>query len=311
MLRYISQRLVQAIPVLFAISIVVFGILYLLPGDPVGAMLAGSGASGETIARLREQMGLDEPVTTQYLRFITHALRGDLGTSLTWREPVARLIRERFPYTVELAAAAFLIAVALGVSLGIVAALRQNTWVDTASMLLAIAGVSMPQFLLGLLLIFLFSFRLGWFPATGQGGLSRLVLPAAVLGFGSAALIARMVRSSMLDVLRQDYVVTARGKGLRERAVMARHALKNALIPVVTMLGLQVGWLLGGAVVTETVFARPGIGRLLVDAILTQDFPVVQGTVLFITFTYVVVNLLVDVSYALIDPRIRHGGWTG
>ena len=253
-------------------------------------------------------MGLDEPVYTQYFRFITNALQGDLGTSFAQNQPVSRLIREHFPYTVELAATSFLIAVTLGVSLGILAALRQNTWVDTVSMLIAIAGVSIPQFLLGLILIFVFSFRLGWFPATGQGGISRLVLPAAVLGFGSAALIARMVRSSMLEVLRQDYLVTARGKGLRERLVITRHVLKNALIPVVTVLGLQIGWLLGGAVVTETIFARPGIGRLLVDAILTQDFPVVQGAVLFITFTYVIVNLLVDVSYALIDPRIRYGG---
>ena len=308
MLRYVAQRLLQAIPVLLGVSILVFGILYLLPGDPVSAMLAGSGASAETIADLRRQLGLDEPVPVQYARFLAHAIQGDFGRSFTQNRAVGALIWEQFPRTLELAAAALLIGIALGFSLGIAAAVRHKTWVDTISMAVALVGVSVPQFFLGLVLIFLFSYRLGWFPVTGQGGLARLVLPATVLGLGSAALIARLVRASMLDVLRQDYLVTARGKGLPEKVVILRHALRNALIPVVTALGLQIGWLLGGAVVTEVVFARPGIGRLLVDAILAQDFPLVQGTVLFVVFIYVVVNLLVDISYAIIDPRIRYDG---
>ncbi|MCC7354615.1 MAG: ABC transporter permease [Anaerolineae bacterium] len=308
MFRFAAQRLVQAIPVLVGVSIAVFGVLYLLPGDPVSAMLAGSGASAETIAGLRRQLGLDEPVPVQYLRFLAHALQGDLGRSFTQNRPVTALIWEQFPHTLALAAAALLIGVTLGFGLGIVAAVRHKTWIDTVSMAVTLLGISMPQFFLGLVLIFIFSYRLGWFPVTGQGGLARLVLPATVLGLGSATLIARLVRASMLDVLRQDYLVTARSKGLPEKVVILRHALRNALIPVVTVLGLQIGWLLGGAVVTEVVFARPGIGRLLVDAILAQDFPLVQGTVLFVVFIYVVVNLFVDVSYAIIDPRIRYDG---
>jgi peptide/nickel transport system permease protein len=219
---------------------------------------------------------------------------------------VSALIGEQFPHTVELAAASLLIGIVLGFALGIVAAAYHKTWLDTVSTGAALLGISVPQFFLGLVLILIFSYRLGWFPVTGQGGLARLVLPATVLGLGSAAFFARLVRTNLLETMRQDYVTTARSKGLPERVVLLRHALRNALIPVITALGLQVGWLLSGAAVTEVVFARPGIGRLLVDAILAQDFPLVQGIILFVTFIYVLVNLLVDIGYAVVDPRIRH-----
>jgi peptide/nickel transport system permease protein len=305
-LRYVAQRLIQAIPILLGVSIVVFGVLYLLPGDPVSAMLAGSGASAETIAGVRREMGLDQPIVVQYGRFLSRALRGDFGRSFTQRRPVSALIGEQFPHTVELAAASLLIGIVLGFALGIAAAAYHKTWLDTVSTGAALLGISVPQFFLGLVLILIFSYRLGWFPVTGQGGLARLVLPATVLGLGSAAFFARLVRTNLLETMRQDYVTTARSKGLPERVVLLRHALRNALIPVITALGLQVGWLLSGAAVTEVVFARPGIGRLLVDAILAQDFPLVQGIILFITFVYVLVNLLVDIGYAVVDPRIRH-----
>ncbi len=306
MLRYVAQRLIQAIPILLGVSIVVFGVLYLLPGDPVSAMLAGSGASAETIAGVRREMGLDQPIVVQYGRFLSRALRGDFGRSFTQRRPVSALIGEQFPRTLELAAASLLIGIVLGFALGIVAAAYHKTWLDTVSTGAALLGISVPQFFLGLVLILIFSYRLGWFPVTGQGGLARLVLPATVLGLGSAAFFARLVRTNLLETMRQDYVTTARSKGLPERVVLLRHALRNALIPVITALGLQVGWLLSGAAVTEVVFARPGIGRLLVDAILAQDFPLVQGIILFVTFIYVLVNLLVDIGYAVVDPRIRH-----
>ena len=306
MLRYVAQRLIQAIPILLGVSIVVFGVLYLLPGDPVSAMLAGSGASAETIAGVRREMGLDQPIVVQYGRFLSRALRGDFGRSFTQRRPVSALIGEQFPRTLELAAASLLIGIVLGFALGIVAAAYHKTWLDTVSTGAALLGISVPQFFLGLVLILIFSYRLGWFPVTGQGGLARLVLPATVLGLGSAAFFARLVRTNLLETMRQDYVTTARSKGLPERVVLLRHALRNALIPVITALGLQVGWLLSGAAVTEVVFARPGIGRLLVEAILAQDFPLVQGIILFVTFIYVLVNLLVDIGYAVVDPRIRH-----
>lgn len=305
MIGFIQRRLLLAIPTVFAVSIAVFLMLHLIPGDPASIYLGENLATPERLERIRQEMGLDRPLHVQYLDFVGRALQGDLGRSLQNDRPVALDIAERLPRTVELAAAAFLVSVVFGVSLGILSALRHNTWVDTLAMLVALVGVSMPIFWLGLLAILVFSIQLGWFPVTGQQGIASLVLPAAVLGIVSSATLARLVRSSMLEVLRQEYVTTARSKGLARRVVIWRHAFKNALIPVVTVLGLEVGSLLSGAVITETVFARPGIGKLVVDSIQSKDFTVVQGTILLIAVTYVLVNLIVDVSYAFLDPRIR------
>jgi peptide/nickel transport system permease protein len=306
MLSYISQRLLQAIPVLIGISVLTFLMLHLVPGDPVLIFAGDKPMTEERAAELRHQLGLDRPLWVQYWDYASHALRGDLGRGLRSQRPVLDSIVEALPSTLELTFAALLVAAIVGVILGIIAAVAHSTWLDTAAMSFALLGVSVPVFYSSLLLILFFSFRLGWFPATGQGGLERLVLPATALGLASAAALARLVRSSMLEVLSQEYIVTARAKGLARGAVIMRHALKNALIPTVTMLGLQLGALLGGAVVTETIFSRPGLGRLAIDAIAGRDFPLIQGTVLFAAVTYVLVNLVVDVLYAAIDPRIRY-----
>ncbi len=293
-------------PVLLGISIAVFLMMHLVPGDPAKMMLGELAVNKDVVDNLRHQLGLDDPVPVQYWRFLTGVLHGDLGRSILENQPVARMIWEALPSTLELTLSGLGIAVLLGVILGITAAVRQHTWVDNASMVLALWGVSMPTFWMGLLLIFLFSLKLGWLPATGQGGFARLIMPAFTLGYVAAAVIARLVRSSMLEVLRQDYVRTARAKGLADRLVIYRHALKNALIPVVTVLGLQFGALLGGAVIIETVFSRPGVGRLAVTSILSKDFQVTQGTVLMSAVFYTLVNMIVDFSYALLDPRIRY-----
>ena len=306
MLRYIIQRLLQLIPILIGISVLTFLMLHLIPGDPVLIFAGDKPMTEERAAEIRHQLGLDRPLWVQYGDYAAHAVRGDLGRGLRSQRPVLDSILEVAPGTTQLTLAALALATILGMTLGILAALARGTWLDTAAMTFAILGVSMPVFYSSLLMILLFSFTLGWLPATGQGGVARLVMPATALGMISAAVLARLVRSGMLAVLRQEYVVTARAKGLAPRAVVLRHALKNALIPAVTMLGLQLGALLGGAVVTETIFSRPGVGRLAVEAILSRDFPLVQGTVLFAATTYVLVNLVVDVSYAAIDPRVRY-----
>jgi ABC-type dipeptide/oligopeptide/nickel transport system permease component len=303
---YITQRLLQAVPVLVGVSVLSFLMLHLVPGDPVQIFAGDKPLTPERAAELRHAYGLDRPLVVQYWDYASHAVRGDLGVGLRSQRPVLDSILEVLPGTAQLTLAALLIAAILGIGLGILAAVAHGTWLDTAVMAVAMLGISTPVFYSALLLILFFSFTLTWFPATGQGGLERLVLPATALGLSSAAVLARLVRSSMLDVLHQEYVVTARAKGLAPALVLMRHALKNALIPAVTMLGLQLGALLGGAVVTETIFSRPGVGRLAVDAILNRDFPLVQGTVLFAAATYVLVNLAVDVSYAVIDPRIRY-----
>jgi peptide/nickel transport system permease protein len=306
MLHYIERRLVLSIPILVLISAVVFVIMHILPGDPVRTMLAGQPVSGEIIEQLREEYGLNDPLLVQYGHFVGDALRGDLGHSIKTKQPVTEAILQQFPSTLQLTLAGMAVAIVIGVISGVVAATHQGSWIDAASMFFALLGVSMPSFWLALLLLFLFSFKLGWFPAVGVGSWKHLVLPAIVLGVGEAAIIARLVRTSMVEVMRQEYVTVARAKGLAYRTVVYRHALRNAMIPVITVLGLQYGYLLGGAVVIETVFARQGIGRLAVDAILAKDFPMVQGTVLFAAAIYVLVNLVVDISYAWFDPRIHY-----
>jgi peptide/nickel transport system permease protein len=306
MITYIAQRLVHAVPVLVGISVLSFLMLHLIPGDPVSVFAGDKPLTPERATELRHQYGLDRPLVVQYADYATHALRGDLGVGLRSQRPVLDSILEVLPSTAQLTLTALAIAAVIGITFGILAAVAHGTWLDTAVMAVAMLGISTPIFYSSLLLILLFSFTLRWLPATGQGGIERLIMPAIALGLTSSAVLARLVRSSMLEVLRQEYITTARAKGLAPQLVVIAHALKNALIPAVTMLGLQLGALLGGAVVTETIFSRPGVGRLAVDAILNRDFPLVQGTVLFAASVYVLVNLAVDVSYAVIDPRIRY-----
>lgn len=310
LVRYVLSRLAQLGVVLFLVSLIIFSIMHALPGDPVQLMLSGAESGSVTPERqeeLRAQMGLNDPLPVQYFRFVRGAVTGDLGTSVRLRSPVTELILDRLGSTLALSLGGILFALVIGVGTGVVAALKQGSWIDTVSMTLAYVGVSMPLFWLGLLLILVFSLQLGWFPPAGQGGLKSLVLPSLSLGLISAGVIARLTRASLAEVLVEDYIRTARAKGLPKRILYLRHALRNAFLPVVTILGLQFGAMLAGAVVTETVFSRPGLGRLVVSAILWKDYPLVQGIVLFMATTYVLVNLFVDVFAAWLDPRIRHG----
>jgi peptide/nickel transport system permease protein len=304
--RYIRGRLLAAIPVILGVSILTFSILHLLPGDQVLVMLGETGGTPERVAQLRESLGLNDPIIVQYGRFLGRALTGDLGRSVRTNRPVLEEIGQQAPSTLQLTLSGLGLAIVLGVVLGVLAAHYHGSWLDRACMLVSLLGVSMPSFWLGMLLIYLFSLRLGWLPATGQGGLERLVMPAMTLAVQAMAVIALLTRSNMREVLGQEYIITARAKGLSERAMLIRHAMKNALIPVVTIVGLQFGALLGGAVIIENVFSRQGMGRLAVEAILNRDFPIVQGFVLISATAYVLINLLVDVSYAAIDPRIRY-----
>jgi peptide/nickel transport system permease protein len=303
---YLIQRVLSAIPVLLGLTILVFSLTHLVPGDPAEMMLGEAAVSLEIVESMREQLGLNRPLHVQYFGYVADLFRGDLGTSFLARRSVAEMIGRVLPSTLVLTFAGLGVAVLLGVGLGVLAAVRHNSWLDNLTMVFALIGVSMPSFWLGLMLIFTFSLQLGWFPATGAGGIERLVLPALTLGFAGSAVIARMVRSSVLEVLNQDYVRTAYAKGLGTAGIIGKHVMKNALIPVLTVIGLEFGRLLSGTVVIEVVFSRPGIGRLLVDAILKKDFIVVQGVVLLSAFFYLAVNLLVDLSYGLADPRIRY-----
>lgn len=307
MIHYIGRRLIGAIPVLWGVATLVFVIMRLLPGDPATLMLSEAGGSARAVAELRAQLGLDEPLPIQYGRYLASLALADLGTSLFTQRPVATTIAEQLPSTIELALAAMLVAVIIGIALGILAAVRHGTWLDTLVLAISVAGISTPIFWSAILLIWLFALILGWLPATGQGGISHLVLPALVLGFASAGAITRLVRASLLEVLDQDFVSTARAKGLAEGTILARHALKNAFIPVISIIGLQFGFLLGGTVVIETIFSRPGIGRLIVNAILWKDLPLVQGIVLLVALVYTLVNVATDVAYAYLDPRIHYG----
>jgi ABC-type dipeptide/oligopeptide/nickel transport system permease component len=303
---YVLRRLVLAVPTLVGVTLVVFALIRLVPGDPARLVL-GLQASEEEVQRLRVQLGLDQPLPVQYARFLARLLQGDLGRSVVTGEPVLREIGARLPATVQLAVTSTVVATLAGVALGVVSATRQYSWWDYAVMTVALFGISLPVFWLGLMLMLLFSVHLRWLPAGGYGTPAHLVLPTVTLAAFSVAIIARMTRSSLLEVLHQDYVRTAWAKGLSSRAVVLRHALKNALIPVVTVIGLQFGGLLGGAILTETVFAWPGMGRLLVGAIVARDYPVVQGTVLVFAALFTLVNLAVDVLYAYVDPRIHYG----
>ena len=305
MIYALTRRLVSSLLVIGGASVLVFIILYLLPGDPVLMMLAGTSASAETAANLRHQLGLDQPVIRQFFVYAENLLRGDFGKSLVNDDPVLPKILEQFPATALLTAAGTLLAVVTGIWLGVVSAVHRNSFIDFLARIVSLFGISMPTFWSGILLILVFSVRLNWFPAVGSDGWESVVLPAAALGLVGSGFIVRMVRSSMLEVMNEPFITTLRSKGLSERVVMYRHALRSALIPALTMIGIQIGELMAGAVVIETVFSRQGIGRLLAGAILSKDLPVVQGVVFFTAIVYVLVNVLVDLSYAFIDPRVR------
>ncbi len=333
MTSYIIKRLIALIPIILGVALSVFLLIHLIPGDPAQTML-GERATQETIAQLRESMGLNDPLYVQFIRFFNRLLHGDLGRSIMSNNKVLEEITQRFPATLELSIFAMFFAVFVGIPVGIFAATHQNSIFDNLSMLIALIGVSMPIFWLGLMFIWLFAVNLGWLPPSSRlsvgielntitnlyiidsiisfnweafkNTISHLILPSVALGTIPMAIIARMTRSSMLEVLRQDYIRTAYSKGLKDRVVVYKHALKNAFIPIITVVGLQFGVLLGGAVLTETIFSWPGLGKYLIDAIYARDFPVVQGGILFFAITFVLVNLLVDISYAAIDPRIEY-----
>ena len=304
MKRYVLGRLLATIPVIIGVAVVVFLFLRLVPGDPVDLMLGENAVAADRV-ELRHNLGLDQPLWKQFGGYFGGLVHGDLGESYYYREPVLTTLLARYPATLELTLAALLVGLAVAFPVGVIAALRRGGVADRAAMLLAFAGVAVPVFWLGPLLIATFAIDLDWFPVSGREGIESLVLPAVTLGVGLAALTSRMIRAGLVDTLREDYVRTARAKGLAERRVVLKHALRNALLPVVTILGLQFGALLSGAVITETVFSWPGVGRLLITAIQTRDYPLVQGGVLLISLTYVAVNLTTDVLYAFLDPRIR------
>lgn len=308
MARYLIRRILIALPVVWIVSLIVFAIMHVIPGDPATLALQGEGGvSPEQIIALRAQLGLDDPLYVQYGRFVWRALHGDFGRSTRFKSGVTGIIRQAFPYTVQLSGAALLVSIGVGMPLGIIAALKRGTWIDSVCMAISLSAVSMPVFYFGLLIIFLFSFTLHWFPSTSRTmELRYLVLPAFSLGFINAGLVARLVRSNLLEVLHRDYVNTARSKGLSEWVVILRHVLRNALIPTITVVGLQLARMLTGAAVTETVFGRPGLGRLVVNAVIWKDYPLVQGTVLFAAVLFLLMNLLVDVTYAMLDPRIHY-----
>ncbi len=307
MRSYLVRRLLLALPVVLGVATLVFLLIHLIPGDPVEIMLGESALPADRDA-LREALGLDRPILEQYGSFLWGLCRGDLGVSLQQRRPVTALIREHYPATLELTLAAMLISLLIALPAGILSGIRQYSVWDHSTMFLALLGVSMPNFWLGPLLIWVFSIQLGWFPVSGRGGLAHLLLPAFTLGASMAAIVARMTRSSVLEVLREDYVMTARAKGLPEARIILKHVLRNAMLPVLTVVGLQFGALLAGSIITETIFSWPGLGTLMVKAIQTRDYPVVQGCVLVIALSYVLVNLLTDLLYGVIDPRIRNGG---
>ncbi len=331
--RYILRRLLQLVPVLLGISLLVFVFLHLIPGDPAVTML-GDRATPEAVENLRERMGLNEPLPLQYLSFLGNLLSFDLGSSIFTGVPIADEIRLRWPATFELSVVAMLIALVVGIPAGVLAAVKKNSWIDNLTMTGSLLGVSMPVYWLGLLLVYLFAVNLQWLPPSGRTNIStafnsitgffifdsiiqgdfkalgdvlaHLVLPALTLSTIPLAIIARITRSAMLEVLSQDYIRTARSKGLKELKVIGKHALKNAMLPVVTIVGLEFGTLLGGAILTETIFSWPGIGSWIYGGILQRDYPVVQGGVVFVAFVFVLINLLVDLSYALLDPRIQY-----
>jgi peptide/nickel transport system permease protein len=305
MLMYALRRLLLTIPVLLGVATLVFALIHLVPGDPAEAML-GDSAPPADLAELRTKLGLDQPLLTQYGHYVTSLVRGNLGTSFRYNTPVAREIGQRLSRTAQLAAAAMAVAVLIALPLGVLGALYRGRWVDQVATTVSLFGVAMPNFWLGPLLAIIFAVYLGWLPVSGTGTLRHLVLPAVTLGGALAALLARMTRATLIDELRELYVLAARARGVSRARAVVSHALRNSLIPVVTIIGLQLGAVLTGTIITETIFAWPGVGRLLIQAISFRDYPLVQGCILFIAVTYVTMNLLVDLVYGWLDPRIRY-----
>jgi len=305
MTAFFLRRLALTLPVIWIVVTLVFALIHIVPGDPVRQML-GEGAPPREIERLRHDLGLDRPLLEQYRAYLVGLLRGDLGVSFRNQEPVARAIATRYPATLQLAVAAIIVSLIFSVPAGVISAVKRGTFIDSAIGVLSLLGVSLPNFALGPLLILLFSIFLGVLPVSGRGGIAHLILPAATLGGALAAITTRMVRASMLEEIQQDYIRTARAKGLSERVVLFRHALRNGLLPVITILGLQTGALLAGAIITESVFAWPGLGRLTVQAINARDYPLLQGCILTIALSYILINLLTDAIYSVVDPRIRY-----
>lgn len=306
-MNFIITRLVGAIIVVFGVVTLVFFLIHLVPGDPAEFML-GEYARPADLAGMRVSMGLDKPLLVQYLLYMKSVLVLDFGDSFLYQKPVTEIISVKLPASAELAIASLIVAVLIAVPLGVVAAVKKDTWIDRGAMAFSLLGVSIPNFWLGPLLILMFSLGMGWFPVSGREGWSSLVLPAITLGTALAAILSRMIRSSLLEVLNEDYIRTAHAKGLSRFQVIIKHGLRNALLPVITIVGIQLGALLGGAVITETVFAWPGIGKLTVDAIMSRDYPMVQACILFISLFYVMVNIVTDLIYVWIDPRIRTAG---
>jgi len=304
MYDYFIRRLLQLVPVLLGVTIIVFGMVRLIPGDPA-QIVAGTNATIEDIQSIRQKLSLDKPLVEQYFIYMKNIFKGDLGTSIRTRRPVLEEIIPRYGNSLLLASCSVVIMLLLGITTGILSAVKQGSWIDYISMVISLFGVSMPVYWFGLMLMLVFSVHLGLFPTTGIGTFKHLVLPSLALGAHSTAVVARLTRSSMLEVIRQDYIRTARAKGLDEYSVILQHALKNALIPVVTIVFLRFGTLLGGAVLAETVFAWPGIGLLMIEAIGSRDYPVVQGCVLMVSVSFVLINLITDLIYPFIDPRIR------
>ena len=305
MLAYVVRRFAEMVPTLVGVSIVVFMIVRMVPGDPA-RIIAGVEASEADVMNIRRQLGLTDSLPQQYARFLRGAVTGDFGRSLKNRQPVLAIVAQQLPYTVQLAVASLVVTLSLGLSTGVLAAVKRGTVLDSGSMVLALLGVSMPSFWLGLMMIFLFAVTLRWLPTSGAGSLRHLIMPAITLGVGSVGIVARMTRASLLEVLSQDFVRTAVAKGLHRRAVVMKHALRNAMIPTATIVGVQIGTLLAGSVVTETVFAWPGAGRLLVDSVAFRDYPLIQATILLFALVFMLASLVVDLSYAMLDPRIRY-----
>jgi len=305
MLTYIVKRLLGMIPTLLLVAVVVFLFVHMLPGDPA-RLAAGQDADLATVELVRQELGLDLPLPQQFVRYFGHMLQGDLGTSLRSKRPVSTEIADRFMPTLWLTIASMLWSVVFGMVIGVVSAVWRNKWPDRLGMTLAVSGISFPAFALGMLLMQIFSVNLGWLPTVGASSWKHYILPSITLGAAVAAVMARFTRASFVEVIQEDFVRTARAKGLSERVVVAKHALRNALIPVVTMMGLQFGFLLGGSIVVETVFSWPGLGRLLVDAVTQRDYPVIQGLVLLFSLEFILINLIVDVLYGVINPSIRY-----
>lgn len=304
MIRHLLRRLLYTLPALWLILTMIFLLIHIVPGDPVLQML-GEDARAEDLAQLRHSLGLDQPLGAQYVHYLEGLARGDWGQSLRYSAPVRPIVLERFPATLELSLAALAVCLAIAVPVGVFSARRRGSKSDRAASFFTLLGLSVPNFALGPILILVFSIEIGWLPVSGRGGIGHLILPAATLGAALAAILARMVRGSMIEELSSDYVRTARAKGITETAVLFRHAFPNALIPVITIVGLQFGSLLAGTIVTETIFSWPGIGRLAVQAISARDYPLLQGCILIIAVSYVAVNLLTDLVYAMVDPRVR------